>query len=241
MARAYDATRRQEQAQENRARVLDAARGQFLTDGYSATTIPGVARDAGVSIQTVYKAFGNKAGLLKAVFDVAVTGDDQPIPVAERDPIKRIQAEPDPRSKLRMYSQYFVQGAQRAVAVELLARDAASADPAAAAVWRQIQQQRLTGMSQFARHLHAGGHLPAGTTAEDARDVLWTFTSPELWELVVIQRGWTPARYGDWLASMLTTALLTPQPPRDDTPATRSDHRPSPKQAQGARRPTPGW
>ena len=218
MARTYDATRRQEQAQENRARVLDAARGRFLADGYTATTIPGVARDAGVSIQTVYKVFGNKAGLLKAVFDVAVTGDDQPIPVAERDPIKRIQAEPDPRSKLRMYSQYFVQGAQRAVAVGLLARDAASADPAAAAVWQQIQQQRLTGMGQFARHLHAGGYVPAGITAEEARDVLWTFTSPEIWELVVIQRGWTPARYGDWLASMLAAALLTPQPPRDDTP-----------------------
>ena len=214
MPRTYDATRRQEQAQENRARVLDAARARFLADGYTATTIPGVARDAGVSVQIVYKAFGNKAGLLKAVFDVAVTGDDQPIPVAERDEIKRIQAEPDPRSKLRMYSEYFVQGAQRAVSVELLARDAASGDPAAAAVWEQIQQQRLTGMGQFARHLSAGGHLPADTAVEEARDILWTFTSPELWELLVIQRGWTPARYGRWLADMLTAALLTPHPQR---------------------------
>ena len=212
MPRTYDATRRQEQAQENRARVLSAARARFLADGYTATTIPGVARDAGVSVQTVYKAFGNKGGLLKAVFDVAVTGDDQPIPVAGRDQIKRIQAEPDPQKKLRTYAEYFIQGAQRAVAVELLARNAASGDPAAAAVWDQIQQQRLTGMSQFARHLHTGGHLPAGTAIEEARDVLWTFTSPELWDLLVIQRGWTPTRYGHWLASMLTAALLTPQP-----------------------------
>ena len=214
MPRTYDATRRQEQAGENRTRVLAAARARFLADGYTATTVPGVARDAGVSVQMVYKAFGNKAGLLKAVFDVAVTGDDLPVPVAERDEIKRIQAEPDPREKLRMYSEYFVQGAGRGVAVELLARDAASGDPAAAAVWDQIQQQRLTGMSQFARHLHAGGHLPADTAVEEARDILWTFTSPELWDLLVIQRGWTPARYGHWLASMLTAALLTPQPQR---------------------------
>jgi AcrR family transcriptional regulator len=214
MPRTYDAARRQEQARENRARVLDAARARFFADGYTATTIPGVARDAAVSVQTVYKAFGNKAGLLKAVFDVAVTGDDQPIPVAGRDPIKRIQAEPDPRSKLRMYSAYFVHGAERAVAVELLARDAASGDPAAAVVWDQIQQQRLTGMGQFARHLHAGGHLPPGTTVEEARDILWTFTSPELWDLLVIHRGWTPARYGHWLARMLTAALFTPQPRR---------------------------
>ena len=214
MPRTYDATRRQEQAQENRARVLGAARARFLADGYTATTIPAVARDAGVSVQTVYKAFANKAGLLKAVFDVAVTGDDQPIPVAEREQIKHIQAEPDPRTKLRMYSEYFVQGAQRAAAVGLLARGAASGDPAASAVWDQIQRQRLTGMGQFASHLHAGGHLPAGITVEEARDILWTFTSPELWDLLVIQRGWTSARYGHWLADMLTAALLTPQPPR---------------------------
>lgn len=214
MPRTYDATRRREQAQENRARVLGAARARFLADGYTATTIPAVASDAGVSVQTVYKAFGNKAGLLKAVFDVAVTGDDQPIPVAERDQIKQIQAEADPRTKLRMYSEYFVQGAQRGVAVELLARDAASGDPAAAAVWDQIQQERLTGMGQFARHLHADGQLPADTAVEEARDILWTFTSPELWDLLVIQRGWTPTRYGHWLAGMLTAALLTPHSQR---------------------------
>jgi AcrR family transcriptional regulator len=214
MPRTYDATRRREQAQENRARVLDAARARFLADGYTATTIPGVARDAGVSVPTVYKAFGNKAGLLKAVFDAAVTGDDQPIPVAGRDQVKQIQAEADPRTKLQMYSEYFIQGAQRGVAVGLLARDAASGDPAAAAVWDQIQQQRLTGMGQFARHLHAGGHLPAGTAVEEARDILWTFTSPELWDLLVIQRGWTPARYGHWLADTLTAALLTPHSQR---------------------------
>lgn len=214
MPRTYDATRRREQAQENRTRVLGAARARFLADGYTATTIPAVASDAGVSVQTVYKAFGNKAGLLKAVFDVAVTGDDQPIPVAERDQIKQIQAEADPRTKLRMYSEYFVQGAQRGVAVELLARDAASGDPAAAAVWDQIQQERLTGMGQFARHLHAGGQLPADTAVEEARDILWTFTSPELWDLLVIQRGWTPTRYGHWLAGMLTAALLTPHSQR---------------------------
>jgi AcrR family transcriptional regulator len=208
MPRTYDATRRQEQAQENRARVLGAARARFLADGYAATTIPDVARDAGVSVQMVYKAFGNKGGLLKAVFDVAVTGDGQPVPVAERDQIKRIQAEPDPREKLRMYSEYFVQGAERAVAVELLARDAASDDPAAAEVWDQIQQQRLAGMTLAAQHFQAGGHLTV--SLEEARDVLWTFTSPELWDLLVVQRGWATTRYGHWLASMLIAALLTP-------------------------------
>jgi hypothetical protein len=76
-------------------------------------------------------------------------------------------------------------------------------------VWDQIQRQRLTGMGQFTRHLHASGHLPSGTTVEEACDMLWTFTSPELRNPLLIQRGWTPARYGHWLVGMLTAALFT--------------------------------
>lgn len=161
-----------------------------------------------MSVETIYKAFANKPGLLKAVFDVAIAGDDEPVPLLERDEIKENMAEPDPREKLRHYSRFFVSRAVRAVPVQLLARDAAASDPAAAAVWRQIVQERLTGMTILARHLHDGGHLRQGITMEEARDVLWTFNSAELWELLVVQRGWEPERYGRWLADMLIAALL---------------------------------
>jgi hypothetical protein len=156
----------------------------------------------------VYKAFGNKAGLLKALFDIAVVGDDQPVPLMERDVIKRNQAEPDARKKLRMYADFYVERAVRAMPYQLLARDAAMSDPAAAGVWAQMVQERLTGMSHFARHLHDGGHLRTGVSVNEARDVLWTFISAELWELLVIQRGWTPHRFGTWMGDMLVAALL---------------------------------
>src|ERR1700761_3797178 len=106
--RSYDSTRRQQQARENRARILEAARTRFLGDGYAATTIPAIAADAGMSVETVYKAFTNKAGLIKALFDVAIVGDDEPIPLMKREAIKRNQAEPDPRKKLQLYAAFYV-------------------------------------------------------------------------------------------------------------------------------------
>ena len=128
--RSYDSTRRQEQARQNRARILDAARAHFLTDGYQGTTVSAVAVDAGVSVETVYKAFANKAGLLKAVFDVTLAGDDEPVPMMDREEIRRNagrarspQETPDVRRVLRRA------GRAPAVPFEVLARDAGSRRP----------------------------------------------------------------------------------------------------------------
>jgi AcrR family transcriptional regulator len=207
-ARRYDASRRQEQARRTRTDVLEAARHQFLEQGYAATTVAAVADEAGVSVETVYKAFGNKAGLLKAVFDVAVVGDDEPVPMLEREFVRRNRAEPDPRRKLRMYGEHLARTAPRAVPVQLLARAAAASDPAAAEVWDQMQAERLTGMTQFARHLHEADHLRPGVSANEARDVLWTYNSAELYDLLVLHRGWSAKRYGRWIADALIAALL---------------------------------
>ena len=81
--RAYDASRRQEQARRTRAQILDVARRRFLDDGYAATTVATIAEEAGVSVETVYKAFGNKPGILKTLFDVAIVGDDEPVPLED--------------------------------------------------------------------------------------------------------------------------------------------------------------
>src|SRR5215468_12401309 len=97
--RSYDSSRRQEQARQSRAAVLREARRRFLADGFASTTVGVIAEGADVSVETVYKAFGNKAGLLKAVFDVAAVGDDEPIPLAEREMVAAIKAEPDSHKK----------------------------------------------------------------------------------------------------------------------------------------------
>lgn len=206
--RPYDSTRRRKQAQETRRAILEAARRLFLKRGYASTTMASVAEGAGVSVEAVYKAFSNKAGLVKAVFDVAIVGDDKPIPMLQRVRVARMRAEPDARRKFEMYGEHLAEAGSRAGALQLLIRSAAEGHPDAAKVWDQMVAEHLTGMTEFARHLHDGEHLRPDLSVDDARDILWTYSSVELYDLLVIRRGWDPERYGGWIAEALTAALL---------------------------------
>jgi AcrR family transcriptional regulator len=206
--RSYDSSRRQNQARETRAAILAAARARFLEHGYAATTVGEIAAAVGVSVETVYKAFGNKAGLLKAMFDVAIVGDDEPIPLQQREMVARIHAESDGRKKLAIYGAAYAARAERAVPVQLLVRDAAASDPGARAVLDQLNRERLAGMTAFAQHLSDAKVLRRRVRAADARDVLWLFTAPEAYERLVIERGWTGKRFGTWITQQLVAALL---------------------------------
>jgi AcrR family transcriptional regulator len=206
--RTYDGSRRREQARRTRAATLDAGRRLFLEHGYANTTITMVAEEAGVAVQTVYKAFANKPGLVKALVDVAIVGDDEPVPLMEREFVQRNMAEPDPRKKLTDYGEHVADVAPRVNPLLLIVRDAAAGDVGAAEVWEQMQTERLTGMTHFAEHLRAGRHLRRGVSATEARDVLWTHNSVELWDLLVRQRGWSDARFGRWVGRQLVAALL---------------------------------
>jgi AcrR family transcriptional regulator len=201
-------TLRAEQARRTRRAVLDAARDLFLQEGYAATTVAAVAASAGVSVETVYKVFGNKAKLVKAVFDVAVVGDDEPVPMLQRQLVRDIDAEPDAERKLERYGQHIAEVNRRVGPLLLVVRDAAVFNTDAARVWEQLQEERARGMLVFAAKLDEGGFLRPGVTADEARDVLWAFNSVETWDLFVNQRGWAYERWGDWLGRQLTAALL---------------------------------
>ncbi|GAA4292737.1 TetR/AcrR family transcriptional regulator [Mycobacterium paraffinicum] len=204
--RRYDSTRRRQQAQQNRHGVLAAARRRFLTQGYAATTIAEIASDAGVSVETVYKAFATKAGVLKALFDVSVAGDDEPIPMAQRDVIQNVIDAADAARKLEIYAGHLAATMPRSAPIQLLARDGAASSPDAAEVWKQIRQETLTAMTMFASDLARTRRLRV--SARQARDVLWTYHAPELYELLVLERGWSATRYGKFIARALTDALL---------------------------------
>ena len=94
------------------------------------------------------------------------------------------------------------------VPVQLLARDAAAADAGAADVWVQMRAESLTAMTEFAKNLAATGRLRSGVSVNQARDTLWTYHAPELYELLVIQRGWTAKRYGEFVVAAVIAALL---------------------------------
>lgn len=206
--RRYDSSRRQEHARHTRAAVVQAAHQLFLERGFAATTMPEVASAAGVSVQTVYKAFGNKPRLAKSVFDVAMAGDDEPVPMLQRPSLGKVRDEPDPHTKLRLYGEFLAEVAPRHIPVQLVIRDAAATDPEARNVWAELQAERLKGMTLFARALHDDGHLRPGISTNEARDVLWTYNSAELFQLLVLERGWSSKRYGRWVADALVAALL---------------------------------
>ncbi len=204
--RKYDASGRVAQARRSRARVLAVARDLFVANGYSATTVAAVAEAAGVSIQSAYKAFGNKTGLVKAVFDVAIAGDDEPAAMIDRPVFARLASEPDPRRKLTLYAAFVAETAPRHVPVQLLVRTAAGADHEAAGLWADLCAERLRGMTRFAEAL--APQLRADVTVGEARDLLFAFNSPEHWDLLVAQRGWSAHRYEQHLARSLISALL---------------------------------
>jgi len=209
-ARSYRSPAREEQARHTRRAIVDAAHRLFLADGFATTTIPRVAADAGVSVQTVYKAFGNKALLAKAVFDVAIAGDHDEAPVVDRERLQRVRSEKDPGRMMELYGDFLAQVAPHHVPMQLVVRDAAATHPDAAALWAELQAERLAGMTRFAADLARAGSLRQGVTRTHARDVLWTYNSAEIFQLLVLERRWSPRRYGAWVAAALTSALLPP-------------------------------
>jgi AcrR family transcriptional regulator len=214
--RPYDVSRRRARSADARRRVLDAARRRFLAEGYAATTVPGVAAAAGVSVEWVYKAVGRKPQLALAVFHDAIAG-----PGAEPTELRadRVSAgEADPRRRLLAFGAFVAEVTPRVAPLLLLVRDAAAADGELAAVWEQMLAERLARMATHAARLAGDGHLREGVTVDEARDVLWLYSAPELYDLMVRRRGWSAERFGAWVGETYVATLL-PGPTGPPTPA----------------------
>jgi len=204
--RTYDATRRRERARQNRDKVIAAAERRFLRDGYGITTIAAIADDAGVSADMVYKSFGGKPGLVRAICARALEGEG-PVPAEQRS--DELQArEPDGRKIIEGWGALTLEVAPRVAPILLLIRAAAAGDPEVAVLLDKIDAQRLHRMTDNARRLGRAGHLRPGITVARAADVLWTYSSQELYELLVLRRGWPLARYGRFIADAMIDALL---------------------------------
>lgn len=206
--RAYNADGRRAQGSTTRLAVLEAARELFLANGYAGTSIPMVARAARVSPELIYKTLGPKPALLKAVFDVSVAGDDDPIALEDRDVIMQLKADDDGAHIIATYAAFYAKTQARTAPILVLARQAAAADPQAAEVWDQMNAERLTGMTHFATDLYRKRLLRKGLSAPRARDILWAYTSVELYELLVMNRKWTTRTFRDFMTQALSAALL---------------------------------
>ena len=209
--RAYDATQRrriaQQQRQHSRQRVVAAAAKLFAENGYAATTIDAVAQAAGVAVQTVYSAVGGKPALMLAVVSRAITGDESLTPLLDREWPARLRQETSPRRQMQILAEEHTAIAPRIVPLWLAMRAAASTDPEVAEAWQQsmaIKYQTQLAMVRAIRR----ADLKPGLSYAQAADVLWTLASPETYDLLVLQRGWTPARLAGWLADALAASLL---------------------------------
>ncbi len=191
-----------------RRAVLDAAGELFLERGYGATTIEAISGAAGIPQATIYRLFASKQGILKALLDRSVAGDDEPVPVADRSHVRALLNSPDPREAVAGLAAVSVDINTRTAPIYRILVSAADSDPEAAALLDQLTQQRQEGQGRVATALARAKALRPGMRARDAADVIHALASPELYRLLVVDRAWSAERYERWLAETLANQLL---------------------------------
>ena len=204
--RAYDASRRRAQAQETQRAILRAAHDLFVERGYGRTTIAQVAERAGVSPETIYATFKNKATLLHRTWDVTVGGDDEEVVFHERPEAMEVRAEPDLAKRLMMQARLSTATARRMTPFVRSVQGAAASEPSAAAMAAEMERQRLDGISVMAGEAAATGRLKV--SEDQCRDIVWAMTDGHLWHQLVIERGWSDEQYADWLGRTWVSHLV---------------------------------
>jgi AcrR family transcriptional regulator len=207
--RRYDTTKRRQQSAQTRRRIVDTAARVFVERGYMAATIPVIAAEAGVAVETVYRSATGKAGLLREAIQATLAGGAEraELPVEQRRGIQRVIEETDPRRQLRAYAAT-QPGVWSRVGPLLRVLDEASGEPALAQLRTELAEQRLNGLRDFANLLAERGVLKPGLTVEKARDLIWTLCAQGNYDALVTARGWGHEEYREWLAEALAAALL---------------------------------
>ena len=191
-----------------RSAVVEAARTLFLERGYGATTMEAISDLADVPAATVYRLFSSKRGILKALLDVSVVGDDEAVRFADRPPVRALLADPDPTAQLAGFVAITVQVNSRVAPLYRILASAAGSDPDAAALLDELTRQRQDGQRLIARSLARAGALRPELRERDAADVIHALMSPEVYRLLVLDRSWKPERYERWLTAVVTDQLL---------------------------------
>src|SRR5919197_4377622 len=201
--RRYDSRWRREQAAATRIAILEAAQPLFERDGYAATTMAAIAAEAGVALKTVYVAFETKSGVLRALWNLRLRGDEEDVPIPERAWYREVLAEPDPQRALRLGARAARAVKERAGGLFGVLRSAADADPDIAALWSRIQAEFYENQ----RAIVATLRLRPGLDVTRAADIMWTLNHPDVWQLLVGERGWTPDEWEQWFAATLCAQL----------------------------------
>ncbi len=196
---------------ETRRRLLDAAGAEFAERGYHGATVSRIAAGAGVTVQTLYLAWGSKRALLRAHMEASLAGDSD-TPDAERLPTmlaRALDPAADARAAVTQFARLYRDLAERAALGWRLYRDAAATDADVAADWQTLQELRRTTFADIIRWIPATA-LRTELTPQAAADTAWAIASPETYELLVRTAGYTLDEYERWVAATLADALLAP-------------------------------
>ena len=201
----------QARTRRTRAAVIEAARTLFLERGYGGTTMEAISEASDTPQATVYRLFSSKLGILKALLDVSIAGDDQAVPMLDRPHVRALLSDPDPRSQLTGFAAMLGDLMARAAPVHRILADASRSEREAAVLLGQIAAQRDEGLQRIARTLARSGALRTELHERDAADIIHALASPEVFGLLVIDRGWSAERYETWLRQTLIDQLLPRQ------------------------------
>jgi AcrR family transcriptional regulator len=180
----------------------------FLERGYGTTTIEAISELSEVPPATVYRLFGSKRGILKALLDVSIVGDDEAVAMADRPPVRSLLADPDPTNQLAGFVGVAAQINSRTADIYRILVSAAASDADAAALLHELTRQRQQGQGRIARSLSRARALTPGLRERDAGDIIHALLSPEVYGLLVVDRGWSTERYEAWLTQTLVDQLI---------------------------------
>jgi AcrR family transcriptional regulator len=207
-SRPYRSPRRDEQARRTRERIITAAATQFVAAGYTACTMRAIATAAGVAVPTIELAFGTKAQLLKAVIDVAIAGDDRPIPVLDREWARTAEQTTSVRDFLAIVGRVLRDAQERVANLLTVAYEAAVIDPDIAALTRQMDSQRAATVAWIVDGIMHRTELRAGGSRAAAIDTIWLLMDPVVYRRLTVDRGWSPRDYEKWFTDSIPRLLL---------------------------------
>jgi AcrR family transcriptional regulator len=191
-----------------RAAVVEAARTLFVERGYAVTTMEAISERSDVPPATVYRLFSSKLGILTALIDASVAGTEDSVPLAEQPAARALLAATDPGEQLAGFAAICREVNARTAPLYRVLVGAAESDPDAAALLADRTRHRAAGQELIARSLARGGALRSTVREADAADVIHALMSPEVYQLLVAERGWQPERYEQWLTQILIDQLL---------------------------------
>jgi AcrR family transcriptional regulator len=217
--RRYESPRRRAQAAETRRQILEGAQRLFEQHGYGATTMAAIAKEAGVALKTVYVAFETKSGVLRALWNLLLRGDEDNVPVGEREWYRALLEEPDPERQVRLVARNSRAVKERIGRLLGVIRSAAPVDADIAALWQRIQSEFYDNQRVIVESLAKKKALRASLDVTRATDILWTLNNPDVWLLLVGERGWTPEQFERWFGDMICAQLLRYPERREPAPA----------------------